>query len=64
MARIGDRLSMITLVVACGGTFLALALTSAAKKASLLGPPAPPPWAAGGGSQKQFEERMKALDTK
>jgi hypothetical protein len=58
MAKIGDRLSMFALVVACGGTFLALALTSAAKKANLLGPPAPPPWAA----DERFDDRLKALD--
>lgn len=56
--KVGDRASMGILVVVCAGTFVALALTSASKKANGL-----KPVGAGGASmsQQQFDERLKAL---
>ena len=57
--RFGDRLSMGLLVAVCGGTFMALAITSAAKKANNLGRPQ---LHAGPADTKNFDERLKALE--
>lgn len=37
--KVGDRTSMGIFLLVCGGTFVGLALASAAKKSNILGPP-------------------------
>ena len=58
MRKIGDRLSMTVMLVVCAGTFTALAMASAAKKANLIG--------SGNkqsdDSERSFHERLKALE--
>lgn len=59
--RVGDRLSLAILGLCCGGTFIALALTSVAKRLGQTGPPDKPdfPWLKA--SESQFEDRLKGL---
>ena len=63
MRKIGDRISMAVMVLVGGGTLVALALTSAAKKAGLTGvpqnsnQPSSPEKA-----HQEFQERLKALE--
>jgi len=63
MLKIGDRASMTIMVLVSGGTLFALAMASAAKKAGLTGAPssaqAPP---SSDQVQKDFQERLKALE--
>ena len=68
--KVGDRLSLAILGLCCGSTFIALALTSVAKRQGMTWPPAKPdfPWLkpGGGGScggDASFDERLKALDS-
>lgn len=60
----GDRASMAILGLVCVGTFAALLLTSAAKRANLTGPPAKEerPQAAAD-FQRHLEEQLRSLDT-
>ncbi len=62
MPKVGDRLALAILGLCAGGTFIALSLTSIAKKAGKTGPPPKPdmPWL----KEKQagWEERLKGLD--
>ena len=67
--KVGDRLSLAILGLCCGSTFIALALTSVAKRQGMTGPPAKPdfPWlkpggGGGSGGEASFDERLKALD--
>jgi hypothetical protein len=63
MRKVGDRLSMALLAVVGAGTLGALVLTSAAKKMGLTG--APPKGASAPGApstEKDFQERLKALE--
>ena len=62
MVKVGDRLSLAIMGLICGGTFIALALTSIAKKQNLTGPPPKPdfPWLKA--SEAAFEERMRRMD--
>jgi hypothetical protein len=68
--KVGDRLSLAILGLCCGSTFIALALTSVAKRQGMTGPPAKPdfPWlkpggGSGSGGDASFDERLKALDS-
>lgn len=61
MMRVGDRLSMAMLVAVCGGTFVAVALTSSAKKANLIGG-SPSKEGAQPSPVKDFDDRLKALE--
>lgn len=62
MRKVGDRLSLAILGLCCGGTFVALSLTSIAKKAKMTGPPDKPdmPWLRD--TERAFEERLRAMD--
>lgn len=62
MPKVGDRLALAILGLCAGGTFIALSLTSIAKKAGKTGPPPKPdmPWLKD--KQAGWEERLKALD--
>ena len=62
MPKVGDRLALAILGLCAGGTFVALSLTSIAKKAGKTGPPPKPdmPWLQE--RQAGWEERLKALD--
>lgn len=60
--KVGDTLSMAILGLCCGGTFIALALTSVAKKQGLTGPPEKPdyPWLKE--AEASVEGRLKRLE--
>ena len=66
--RIGDRVSFAIMGIVCCGTFVALALTSVAKKANLTGPPSKQaqqqqqPQVDSKDFQKHFEEQLRQLD--
>ena len=62
MPKVGDRLALAILGLCAGGTFIALSLTSIAKKTGQTGPPPKPdmPWLKD--KQAGWEERLKALD--
>lgn len=64
--RIGDRVSFAVMGIVCCGTFLALALTSVAKKANLTGPPPKQgqqqQQVDSKDFQKHFEEQLRQLD--
>ena len=62
MPKVGDRLALAILGLCAGGTFIALSLTSIAKKAGKTGPPPKPdmPWLKE--QQAGWEERLKAMD--
>lgn len=62
MPKVGDRLALAILGLCAGGTFIALSLTSIAKKAGKTGPPPKPdmPWLKD--TQAGWEERLKKLD--
>jgi len=62
MVKVGDRLSLAILGLCCGGTFIALALTSVAKKAGQTGPPEKPEWPWLQTAESSFEERLKRMD--
>jgi hypothetical protein len=64
MFRVGDRLSLVILGLACGGTFIGLALTSIAKRNGQTGPPPKPdfPWLQSG-EAAQFEARLSSLSS-
>ena len=69
--RVGDRLSLAILGLCCGGTFIALTLTSVAKRQGQTGPPPKPdyPWlhkgggSSGSGGPLSFDERLRQLDS-
>lgn len=61
MVRISsDRATLAVLFAVCGGTLVALAMTSAAKKANMIGPPRAPKKP----SLDDFDERIKRLEKK
>lgn len=63
MAKVGDRVAGAILGIMCAGTFVALYLTSVAKKANLTGPPpreSRPAVAAD--LQKHLEEQLKRME--
>lgn len=62
MVKVGDRLSMAILGLCAGGTFIALALTSVAKKAGTLGPPPKPEWPWLQTANSSFDDRLKQLN--
>ncbi len=63
MGKVGDRASMAVMGLLCCGTFVALALTSVAKKASLTGPPQQAQQMQRAAEfQKHFEEQLRQLD--
>lgn len=62
--RVGDRLSLAILGLCCGGTFIALTLTSIAKRAGQTGPPEKPDWPWHKETQLTFEERLRAMDAR
>ena len=58
----GERVSFAMMALIGVGTFGALALTSAAKKAGAIQRPARPAWPGDAGSAAGFEARVKALE--
>lgn len=63
MRKIGDKLSMAMLVFVCGGTLVALGMTSAAKKAGLTGvPPSSQRPSSPDKQHQDFQDRLKALE--
>lgn len=58
MVKVGDRLSLAILGLCCGGTFIALSLTSIAKKQGQTGPPAKPDWPWLKETEASFEQRL------
>lgn len=62
MPKVGDTLSLVIMGLCCGGTFIALALTSVAKKAGMTGPPQKPDWPWLKAGDASFDERLKGLD--
>jgi hypothetical protein len=63
MLKIGDRISMTIMVLVSGGTLFALAMTSAAKKAGLTGAPiSGQSQPSADQVQKDFQDRLKALE--
>jgi hypothetical protein len=64
MLRIGDRVSMGILVLACGGTLVALTMASAAKKANLTGVPGRTQRLGKPIDESSFDERLNNLGKK